>query len=231
MGLYYSKYGLYQEVTGIKKFLNIDENDYGINLVQSLLDMGFKLESIPFRTRGLRGMAVVASEEDDDDYILLNSKRTDIEQNFDCGHEVMHLVLHRDLEQKAFNCFDKVLASQNSFIEWQANEGAAEFFVPYQVFLPMIKRSIAYLNTYRNIEKFKKEMSDTFHVPEAVINYRIENLKYETEQYLSGVPLDKLEILSEKKQCERNIQVQSLNDISNADLSRQFEAWKLSFTG
>lgn len=70
-----------------------------------------------------------------------------------------------------------------------------------------------------------------FHVPEAVINYRIENLKYETEQYLSGVPLDKLEILSAKKQCERNIQVQSLNDISNADLSRQFEAWKLSFTG
>lgn len=74
-------------------------------------------------------------------------------------------------------------------------------------------------------------MADTFHVPEAVINYRIENLKYETEQYLSGVPLDKLEILSAKKQCERNIQVQSLNDISNSDLSRQFETWKLSFTG
>ena len=95
----------------------------------------------------------------------------------------------------------------------------------------MIKRCFAYLNTYRNIEKFKKEMADTFHVPEDVINYRIENLKYETEQYLSGVPLDKLEILSAKKQCERNIQVQSLNDISNSDLSRQFETWKLSFTG
>ena len=121
---------------------------------------------------------------------------------------MIHLALHRCLNQKTFNCFDKLQANQNPFIEWQANEGAAEFFVPYQVFLPMIKRCFAYLNTYRNIEKFKKEMADTFHVPEAVINYRIENLKYETEQYLSGVPLDKLEILSAKKQCERNIQVQ-----------------------
>ena len=229
MGLYYSKDGLYREVENLKDFLGVGRMCYGFDLVQTLLRRGFLLQSVPFQTKGLRGMAIIGDAKQDD-VILLNCKRSQEEQNFDCGHEMIHLALHRCLNQKTFNCFDKLQANQNPFIEWQANEGAAEFFVPYQVFLPMIKRCFAYLNTYRNIEKFKKEMADTFHVPEAVINYRIENLKYETEQYLSGVPLDKLEILSAKKQCERNIQVQSLNDISNSDLSRQFETCKLSFT-
>ena len=47
---------------------------------------------------------------------------------------MIHLALHRRLEQKTFNCFDKVQANQNPFTEWQANEGAAEFFVPYKIF-------------------------------------------------------------------------------------------------
>lgn len=224
MSLYYSKEGLYKEISRLKRFLGINENHYGFDLIEILLHNGFLLKSVPFQTKGLRGMAIIG-HDDLEDVILLNSSRNHIEQNFDCGHEMIHLALHRKLEQKTFNCFDKLQANQNPFIEWQANEGSAEFFVPYKIFLPMIAKCYPLLNTYSNINLFKREMAEIFNVPEAVIKYRIENLKYETMQYLSGISLDKIEILSAKKQEEKNIYAISLNQISDEDFDHRMNAY------
>lgn len=224
MSLYYSKEGLYREISRLKSFLGIDENHYGFDLINMLLNDGFLLRSIPFQTKGLREMAIIGNA-DLEDVILLNSKRNHTEQNFDCGHEMIHLALHRRLEQKTFNCFDKVQANQNPFTEWQANEGAAEFFVPYKIFLPMIAECYPLLDNYSNIERFKFEMAEIFNVPEAVIKYRIENLKYEIEQYLSGTPLNEIEILSAKKQEARSIHTVSLNQISDDDFSRRMNKY------
>ena len=149
-----------------------------------------------------------------------------MEQNFDCGHEMIHLVLHRNLNQKTFNCFEKVTPNQNIFTEWQANEGAAEFFVPYKVLLPMIKSYPEPLTTYTSIEKFKSEMEKQFNVPSAVISYRLENLSYEITQYQSGTPLFQIEILSKKKQAERHISSLSLNQISDNDFYKQYALYK-----
>lgn len=224
MALYYSKEGLYREISRLKSFLGIDENNYGFDLISMLSNDGFLLKSVPFKTKGLRGMAIIG-REDLEDVILLNSKRSHIEQNFDCGHEMIHLALHRRLVQKTFNCFDKLQANQDPYIEWQANEGAAEFFVPHKIFLPMIAECYPLLDNYSNIERFKYEMAEIFNVPETVIKYRIENLKYETEQYLSGIPLDEIEILSAKKQEERNIYTVSLNQISDDDFTRRMNQY------
>lgn len=56
---------------------------------------------------------------------------------------------------------------------------------------------------------------------------RIENLKYETFQYLNGTPLSDIEILSNSQQRKRNITVKSLNDIEN-DLffGKEFTKWR-----
>lgn len=224
MALYYSKEGLYREVINLKNFLGIGELCYGIDLVQILLKDGFLLESIPFQTKGLRGMAIIGHAEQED-VILLNSKRTQKEQNFDCGHEMIHLAIHRSLEQKTFNCFDKLQANQNPFIEWHANEGAAEFFVPYKVFLPIIGKYSSMLDSYSNIEHFKYKMAEIFNVPDTVIKYRFENLKYEIEQYLSGIPIEDIEILSNKKQEERNIHPISFNQISDDDFKRRMDKY------
>lgn len=220
MPLYYSKEGLYKEVSKLKKFLGINENLYGFNLIDMLGNNGFLLELVPFQTKGLRGMAVIGNENLED-VILLNSKRNHKERNFDCGHEMMHLALHRQLEQKTFNCFDKLQVNQNPFTEWQANEGAAEFFVPYKILLPMIAELYPLLDNYSTIKHFKWELAELFNVPEVVIKYRIENLKYETQQYLSGTPLDEIEILSAKKQEERKIYTVSLNQISDEDFMKK----------
>lgn len=224
MALYYSKDGLYREIAKLKMFLGMSKNVYGINLIHTLLNGGFKLQAIPFRTKGLRGMSIIG-DDNADDVILLNSHRTFNEKNFDCGHEMIHLTLHRNIGQRTFNCFDRVQAHQNPFIEWQANEGAAEFFVPYKTFIPMIGTCYEMLDNYSNIKTFKKEMTKIFYVPDAVIKYRIENLKYEINQYISGIPIDDLDILSIAKQEERNIQVKSLNQASDDDFNRRMNAW------
>lgn len=230
MALYYSKDGLYREISKLKTFLGLSESDYGFDLVKILSNSGFLLDQIEFQTKGLRGMAIVGCSKGDD-VILLNSKRSRDEQNFDCGHEMVHLALHRSLNQKTFNCFDRLQAEQNPFIEWQANEGAAEFFIPHRILIPMIGDCYKSLNTYMDIEYFKTEMSNIFNVPSAVMKYRIENLKYETEQYLCGIPLNDIEILSTRKQAERHINVTSLNGKSDNDFNKRMIAWTNSFTG
>ena len=99
MSLYYSKEGLYKEISRLKKFLGINESHYGFDLIEILQHNNFLLKSIPFQTKGLRGMAIIG-HEDLEDVILLNSNRNHVEQNFDCGHEMIHLALHRKIEQK-----------------------------------------------------------------------------------------------------------------------------------
>lgn len=224
MALYYSKEGLYREVAKLKEFLGLDSTSYGIDLTTILKEKGILIENLDFKTRHLRGMAVVGKGSNED-IILLNSNRNSIERNFDCGHEMIHLSLHRELNQKTFNCYDRILPNQNSFTEWQANEGAAEFFVPYKILLPMIKNYNISLDTYTTIDQFKHELETIFKVPSAVIAYRLENLSYEISQYQSGIALENIEILSKKKQIERKIHTISLNEIADNDFFECAHNW------
>lgn len=224
MGLYYSKEGLYNQIEKIKEFLGFYRSKYGFDLVDFCVNTGTTIETVPFKTQGLRGMAIIGNNEQED-IILLNSNRNTQEQNFDCGHEIIHLYLHRDIGFRSFNCFETVQKSQNPYIEWQANEGAAELFVPYKVFLPLIKEKIGNSTDYNVIENAKNEMADMFKVPNAVIKYRLENLKYEIHQYLNGVPIKKLNILSLKQQKNYGINIDSLNTISDNDFMTKCNTW------
>lgn len=107
--------------------------DQPIKLVDVLpSDTEFDIEYCAFKTPGLCGVAMVGEKTDT---IILNSNRTPAEQNFDCGHELIHLTKHRKLRE-SFNCFTRAKPQQNTFHEWQANEGSAQLLVPYQDFIP-----------------------------------------------------------------------------------------------
>jgi hypothetical protein len=54
-----------------------------------------------------------------------------------------------------------------------------------------------------------------------VITLRFESLKYEIYQYLNGVPLDRLDILSRKQLWKRGIQIRSFNDIEKSLLQEE----------
>ena len=104
-----------------------------INAIDVILHQPFiDLEYHRFKTPGLCDIAMV---DESVDTIVLNTNQSGLEQNFDCAHELVRLFKHRNI-QTYFKCFTKVKPRQNTFIEWQANEGAAQFLVPYQDFIP-----------------------------------------------------------------------------------------------
>ena len=196
----------------MKQYLGYRPYQYGINIIENWA-FGIKLERLQFKSRGLRGMSY-PGEKPHPDIILLNNKRSESEQNYDCGHEMVHLTLHRKLNKNVFNCFDNSTApNQDPFLEWQANEGSAEFFVPHKVFIPLLKEHIGNIPRRNDIEKFKQYAANLYHVPPAVIKYRLESLKYEILQYYSGSNINELQIISKKQQERLGIYIRSLNEI------------------
>ena len=134
------------------------------------------------------------------------------------------MAFHRNINCKSFNCFETALPSQNKYLEWQANEGSAELNVPFQTLLPKIKKNHHLLNTYFDISRFKQELVQEYNVTDAVISYRLESLKYEIEQFVHGVSMKDLRILSYTSQLKEGISIKSLNDIATEDLSKELEA-------
>lgn len=224
MAEYYTKRRLYNNIHRCKTELGIPEWEYDFNMLELCKSEGIKLSILPFKTRALRGMAAVGNNRVDD-VILLNADRSDKERNFDCAHEFVHLQIHRNNKRKVFNCIDAVYAKQDEYIEWQANEGAAELFVPMITLLPMIKEKYNNFSSYGDIEEFKILAAEKFNVSGKVIEYRLESLKYEISQYLSGVSIDDIDILSLAEQKRRNIHIESINDIQIKYFNVMFDEW------
>ena len=159
-----------------------------------------------FDTFGFCGAAFAGAKENT---IILNSTRSKTEQNFDCAHELIHLLKHRNINGGIFQCFN----TQNSYLEWEANEGAAQFLVPYQDFIPRFvsclqSRPILFQNSsgFFIAGGIQDELADYYHVSPQVINIRLSSLSYEIDQYRCGVRLEDIELLSRTQRAKRGIQ-------------------------
>jgi len=148
-----------------------------------------------FDTEGFCGAAFAGNKMNT---IVLNSNRNEIEQNFDCGHELIHLVRHRNKNCGVFNCTAK---NQNSFLEWEANEGSAQFIIPYQDFIPRFSKL---LNS--KVLGIQRMLAIYYHVTTQVINVRLNSLAYEIDQYLMGTHIDNIELLARRQRKMRGIQ-------------------------
>lgn len=187
---------LYEHVDFYRGLLGLPL-DHPIKLVDALAPYAqFDVEYYNFKTSGLCGVAMVG---DKTDTIILNSNRTSEEQNFDCGHEFLHLTEHRKL-QDSFNCFTKAKPQQNTFREWQANEGSAQLLVPYQDFIPRFLKLLE-----SGALGIQYTLAEYYHVTPQVINIRLDNLSYEIDQYREGARLDCLELLSRTQRKQRGI--------------------------
>lgn len=60
--------------------------------------------------------------------------------------------------------------------------------------------------------KLRADLARDFSVSSAIIFYRLESLKYEISQYLNGVSLDEIELLSDNLQKQKGINARSLNN-------------------
>ena len=204
-----AKEKLYEDVDLFRDMLGIPLN-CPIRLVDALTPYTrFDIEYHQFKTPGLCGIAMVGNKIDT---IVLNSNRTAEEQNFDCGHELLHLIEHRQV-QDSFNCFTKAKPQQNTFHEWQANEGSAQLLVPYQDFIPRFASSLN-----NNVIGIQGILAEHYHVTTQVINIRMDSLAYELDQFREGTHLDCLELLSRKQRRQRGITTTSYQALCDFSL-------------
>lgn len=166
----------------------------------------------PFTTSGFCAAALLGEKKDT---IVLNARHSKEELNFDCGHELIHITKHRSVGISSFHCFDTLKPRQDPFLEWEANEGAAELTVPYRSFLPLLSQAYPNLRTWQDMDFLRYRLSQTYHVTETVIAFRMESLKYEFYQYLSGTSLEHIQFLSRRQLKQQGVSVRSLNELED----------------
>ncbi len=201
MPMHNAKTNLYEHVSHLRDQLHVTLASYPLSLTGLPFRHPLQIERHPFQTPGFCALAFAG---DKFDTIILNANRNPLEQNFDCGHELIHLTKHRSIKQGCFRCFDKAQPTQNPFIEWEANEGAAELLVPYKLFLPAVcETSRIYC---REPQKIKPALAKQFHVTTAVIEYRIHSLAYELYQYdILGTDISQIALLSHNETKQRHL--------------------------
>ncbi len=227
---YYTKKELYHQIDIIRKYVfKCSEYEYPFPLAKWITDIhGVAFTTLPFKTKALRAMAYIAENSNENHVVIVNDNLTEYERNFYCGHELIHLCLHKNEQSKVFSCYDSIMPNQNPFLEWQANEGAAEFMIPYKILLPKIKDRINAIEKFSDIHLLKLELANEFLVTEKVMELRLENLKYEIVQYINGVNLENVVLLSGKEQKKRGVNVLSLNDIEHQMFENELRNWRNS---
>ena len=204
---YCTKGDLYRYVSDLKKLMGIKWDRIGIDFFEACEGLKkLDIRVISLKDKSLRGLAIPK-----DNMSLLNSSRGEIERNFDCAHEFIHVVKHKFENSQPFRCFDKLRPQQNSFLEWQANEGAAEILVPYKAFIPIFCEYLPSCEDVYTYYCLLDYLAHLFNVPVRVIELRIENLKYEIYQYEKGYDIDSVQVLSNKKQEQKGIHIVSYN--------------------
>lgn len=221
-----SKLELYQFVNELHDYFDIDYDSFPVDTIDLCLSRpGTEIQYHRFKTNGFCAAVLLG---DKIDTVVLNSNRAENEVNFDCGHEIIHKTKHRGFGIDTFSCMD-LKSKKNaklSFLEWEANEGSAQLLVPYYSLLPEIKKSYHLLRTWHDFCQFKVDLSNKYGVTDAVINYRFESLKYEIIQYMNGIDLKSLSILSNSQQRAKGIRCQSLNDVEEQLYKSECERFK-----
>lgn len=218
-----TKAQLYCFVEKIRQLFEISSQCYPLSIfdICEATD-NIQIQQIPFKTKGLRGMVCIANKSDENHVILLNENKTEAENNYHGTHEFMHIFTADDNAGKIIRCFDIVKPNQNAYTEWLANEGAAELLVPYRIFLPLVRENYESMLQDSGTYKFCQEYADHFNVSPVVLEHRLRSLKYEIYQYINGVNIDNIGIISKHEQDLRNIQVKSLIEMEDERFLSRF---------
>lgn len=217
MSCFYTKHQLYARVDSIREEFAILNNIPVLDTKEFLTQVpNLQIASVPFVTSALHGICSFG-KSGESDVILLNANRSLTERNFDGMHEFIHIHEHRGEPKDSFRCYDRVTDKQNSFLEWQANEGAAEMLVPYRDFIPRFYRHFCEMkqDPFDGVP-IQAKLADFYSVSTQVIENRIQSLSYEIHQYSQGVPICEIVLMSHAQQKRQGIQPPDYNDIYNS---------------
>lgn len=203
-----NKAQLYNSINEIRNHLISNGFTYPLNIfdICSKYD-NLAISSIPFKTKGLRGMAVLAKDYNDINCILVNSNIPASEQNFHGVHELMHITFESNSTGQLFKCYERTMPFQDGYKEWVANEGAAELLVPYIDFIPFFCNVYADFRRGNGMcqQKYGDKdiltvLSSRYGVSDMVIKNRISSLSYEIDQFNKGITFQNMALLSHTQQ-------------------------------
>lgn len=233
-----TKVELYDTVSRLKKYIGIGELDYPIDIFDLCSQIeGLKVQRVPFNTKDLRGMLCVAKDHTENHVILINSCKSNEEQNYHCTHEFMHLFGDSQKPGTILKCYDKVKPNQDAYTEWIANEGAAEFLVPYRAFIPEFselydfsKNNFSEWHRIYGLSAVEYILANRFGVSDMVIANRIKNLAFEIWQYREYNTLDGISILSKNQQIQRHIDPPNYySEMKRTEIVRDFSLVSSTF--
>ena len=227
--MYLTKMGLYKRIEKCRNELNErGVTNITIENIVAVYD-DIVVEYYPFATKGLKGMLFLASDDCDNNGMIINSNLPEEERHFHSIHEFMHIMLHAGIPGNHIMTLEnEIRNNQNSFLEWQANEGAAELIIPYKEFVPLFAELFTdYIQNGQWWEivygqkSIAEYLAERYQVSVPVILNRISSLSYEIDQFRSGVPIDEVRILSHSKQQEMEIEVTDYRDIVKREIKRR----------
>lgn len=197
-----AKESLYRDIDAMRENLGIHCNDYYMYaplFCKQYYCSRIELKQHEFKDDRFCGASYAGRKQDT---IVLNSSHSPEEQNFDCAHELVHLYLHRPFYT------DGRYTHQDTFMEWEANEGAAELLIPYRGFIPRFSRLFD-----SGMERIPYYLAGKYQVTPRVIEVRVDSLSYEIDQYRSGVPINEIELLSKRCRHRQGISTTPYNAV------------------
>lgn len=135
--------------------------------------------------------------------MTLNTLHSQAEQNFYGFHELVHFW---DDPKSEYLCIDGQVPIQDRYIEWKANEGAAEMAVPFETFLPDVVGIISDCDSLGVAREGCLEvLSWAYKVSPSVIDIRLQSLAYELWQHSQGTPVENVVLMSANEQKKRGV--------------------------
>ena len=202
---FWTKKDLYSHVDELRQRLKCNHNSINSIDIAKLFTKNLLIFYPPFQDNTICGILYRGKNTTS---IALNSSRSEAQQNFDCMHELIHYFLH-DVSFCRLICSDSPThdkcIDQDFYIEWQANEGAAQFLVPYQIFIPdYIQTSCEYSHCYLAQTMVIDKLAAKYFVSPKVIRNRIDSLNYEIYSYMQDTPISQIKLYSKRSLKDLN---------------------------
>ena len=177
---------LYRRIDSLRRLWNVQDPFDPFMIAETL--PGIRLYETAFSTAGLHGF-IVTSPDKNRATIVLDTRRSDKEQMFDLSHELIHFALHPPTDRAH---------GYSPFMEWQANEGAAELLLPRALLLRILSETRERIRTPDDAALLVRSLARRQGIRETVVRWRMWSLRQDAARTLAGEDPKTLPLLPQR---------------------------------
>ena len=177
---------LYRRIDALRRLWNVRDPFDPFLAAESL--PGIRLYETAFSTAGLHGF-IVTSPDKSRATIVLDTRRSEEEQMFDLSHELIHFALHPPTDR---------VHGYSPFMEWQANEGAAELLLPRTLLLRILSETRDRIRASADAALLVRSLARRQGIRETVVRWRMWSLRLDVARTLAGENPETLPLLPQR---------------------------------